>query len=213
MTELSFVDNTFKLVGDGPVRIPGGLLTPIVLGALIAEPADSDFFVPCLCDLLDAASLGALRTAFQNVADPEIAQRYKSMELHFGGLQPSRKWSLADLVVVWRTKLGFPMIEEILRTKDHRTFIIQAGSNDILSEQELYMSTLKTVEEHLDGHVADTATVVKYTKAIIKAPVVERRICVSTPEGVATVSAWGPACLDCSQWELPVGHSYISQES
>lgn len=213
MAEIKFNDGSLKLVGEGHAHIAADLMTPAFLKVLISAPPESDFYLPDLFDILDKQTIDDLRKAFQTIADPETFKLYQEYLGRFAAMQVGRVWTLEDLVPVWRTKLGLALIDEIIRVKDGRAFVIITGSKELLSEHDLYRRTLKTVSEHLDSFAMDAATIAKYTKLTLAAPIVERTICVSGPAGIATIRAWGPGNLDCSQWTLPAGLTFISLES
>ena len=211
MAEISY-NGSFKLSGSGHAVFTSELNSEL-LTALVQEPADSDFFLPDLVDILDADAFNKLRDAFKTNATVETYKAYQEMLGKFASLQESRVWVLADLIPVWRTRIEGALIDEIIRVKDGRAFVILTGSKELLSEQDLYRRTLKTIGDHLDSTAQDYVTIAKYTKATLQSPIVERRICVSTATGVANIAAWGPECLDCSQWELPAGYTFLTMEA
>lgn len=213
MAELIYNDGTLKLVGEGHVRIAPTLLTAPFLEVLIEASPESDFYLPDLFDILADDTVVDLRRAFQTVATTSVLERFKQHTQRFASMQPKRAWVIQDLVPVWRTRLGLSLIDEIIRVRDGSAYVVLAGSGDILSEHDLYRRTLKTIAEHLDSYALDAVTIAKYTKLTLLAPIAERTICVSGEHGIATVKAWGPANLDCSQWELPAGLTFISLES
>lgn len=213
MAKIEFNNGTFKLIGEGHVEIPKELMTPEFLVALIRETPDSTFFLPDFIDIMSKATIDDLRDAFKTVADPFTFKRYQEYLGQFASMQVGRAWTLHDLVPVWRTKLELHLINEIIRVKDGRAFVILTGSNELISEHDLYRRTLKTISEHLDAWAMDAHTVARYTKATLQSPIVQRKICASTPQGIVTMPAWGPECLEVAQWELPAGVTFISLEA
>jgi len=213
MTDLHFDGVKFDLRGSGHVSLRQQPITPGLLVALLDEPVDSTFFLPDLMDMLEEEARHQLRVAFEAAEDPEVAARYKSLAQRFVGMQPKQTWDITELHPVWRTKLEGALIDEIIRVKDGRAFVVIAGSKEIISEHDLYRRTLKTIGDHLDSIAADAATIAKYTKATLQSPIVERKICVQTAAGISTISAWGPACLDASQWELPAGVHFLTLDT
>ena len=216
MAELIFdsSDSTFKINGSGHVSFNNTYLNDLkFLDALVAQPEDSDIFLPDLFDMLTPAASAALRHAFETQAEPGTQQMFRSLMGQFVGLQLGKRWDLTKMYVVWRTKIEGPLIDEILRIDDGRAFVILSGSKDLLSEHDLYRRTLKTISDHLDSFAADAATIARYTKAILLAPVVRRKVCASSATGIATLEVAGPECLDASQWEMPVGFTFVSKDT
>lgn len=213
MADLQLIDNVFKLTGSGHVVIQRHQLTPAFMAALLAEPDTSPFFLPDLFDILEAETANDLRDALKRDADPATFKAYQSLLDRFSGLQLGHGWDLAKLEVVWRYKVEAGMIEEVFRVRSGNAYVILAGTKEVLSEFDLHRRTLKNIGEHLDSAARDAATIAKYTKLILAAPIVERRICASTPGGVATISVFGPSCLEPSQWVLPADITFINTES
>lgn len=216
MAELLFnqSDSVFKITGTGFVHVDRKLITPEFLKALVEQPLDSDFFLPDLCDILDHDSAAAIRDAFKAIADPLTMKKYQGLKDRFVGLQVGQTWDLDALQIVWRTKVETIMIDEIIRVKDGRAFVILTGSKDPISEEDLYRRTLKDIGGHLDSVAQDAATIAKYTKITLQAPIIEKKVCVhDSNNAVATISAWGPACLDPSQWVMPKGFTFLTTET
>ena len=215
MAELLFeLSNGFKIQGTGHVKVAARQINPDFLRALVDQSEASDFYLPDLFDILDPVSAAAIRTAFDTMADPVTAKKYQGFLGRFVGMQVGQAWDLNKLGIVWRTKVATTLIDEIIRVRDGRAFVIITGTKEPISEEDLYRRTLKDIGGHLDSIAADAATIARYTKITLRAPITGKKVCVSDVAGsISTIEAWGPSCLDPSQWVMPNGFTFVAVET